>query len=74
MNNPFVLTFGKEPINYIPRIACLQKVKENFYGETHPNQAFMITGVRGTGKTVFLSKLAKEFEQNKDWIVVDLNQ
>ena len=73
MNNPFILTFGREPINFIPRIDYLQEVKENFYSETRPNQAFMITGVRGTGKTVFLSKLASEFEKNKDWIVIDLN-
>lgn len=72
-NNPFILTFGREPINFIPRIDYLQQVKDNFYSETCPNQAFMITGVRGTGKTVLLSKLAKEFEKNKDWIVVDLN-
>ena len=72
-NNPFILTFGREPINFIPRIDYLQEVKDNFYSETRPNQAFMITGVRGTGKTVLLSKLAKEFEKNKDWIVVDLN-
>lgn len=72
-NNPFILTFGREPINFIPRIDCLQQVKDNFYSATCPNQAFMITGVRGTGKTVLLSKLTKEFENNKDWIVVDLN-
>ncbi len=72
-NNPFILTFGREPINFIPRIDYLQQVKDNFYSETCPQQAFMITGVRGTGKTVLLSKLTKEFENNKDWIVVDLN-
>lgn len=72
-NNPFILTFGREPINFIPRINYLQEVKDNFYSETRPNQVFMITGVRGTGKTVLLSKLAKEFEKNKDWIVIDLN-
>ena len=72
-NNPFILTFGREPINFIPRIDYLQEVKDNFYSETRPNQVFMITGVRGTGKTVLLSKLAKEFEKNKDWIVIDLN-
>lgn len=72
-NNPFILTFGREPINFIPRIDYLQEVKDNFYSETRPNQVFMITGVRGTGKTVLLSKLAKEFEKNNDWIVVDLN-
>lgn len=73
MNNPFVLTFGREPINFIPRIDFAQEVEDNFYSETRPKQVYMITGVRGTGKTVFLSRLAKEFENNKDWVVVDLN-
>lgn len=73
MGNPFILTFGREPINFIPRIDFLQKVRDDFYSDTHPNQAYMVTGLRGTGKTVFLTKLSKEFEQNKNWIVVDLN-
>ena len=73
MNNPFILSFGREPINFIPRINFVQEVEENFYSETRPKQVFMITGVRGTGKTVFLSRLAKKFEKNKDWVVVDLN-
>lgn len=73
MNNPFVLSFGREPINFIPRIDFVQEVEDNFYSETRPKQIYMITGVRGTGKTVFLSHLAKEFEKNKDWVVVDLN-
>ena len=73
MSNPFILTFGREPINFIPRVYFLQEVKDDFYSETHPNQAYMIAGVRGTGKTVFLTKLAKEFDNNKNWIVVDLN-
>lgn len=73
MNNPFVLSFGRKPINFIPRIDFVQEVEESFYSETRPKQVYMITGVRGTGKTVFLSNLAKNFENNKDWVVVDLN-
>lgn len=48
MNNPFVLSFGREPINFIPRINFVQEVEENFYSETRPKQVFMITGVRGS--------------------------
>lgn len=73
MNNPFVLTFGREPINLIPRIDFIQEIEESFYSETRPKQVYMITGVRGSGKTVFLSHMAKTFESNKDWVVVDLN-
>ena len=37
MNNPFVLSFGREPINFIPRIDFVQEVEENFYSETRPS-------------------------------------
>ena len=33
----------------------------------------MITGVRGSGKTVMLTDIAKHFRKEKDWIVVDLS-
>jgi hypothetical protein len=33
----------------------------------------MITGVRGSGKTVMLTDIAKYFRENEDWIVVDLS-
>ena len=32
----------------------------------------MITGVRGTGKIVMLTHIAKHFCKEKDWIVVDV--
>lgn len=33
----------------------------------------MITGIRGSGKTVMMTAIAKELEQDKDWITVELN-
>jgi hypothetical protein len=33
----------------------------------------MITGVRGVGKTVFMTNVASELRQDEDWIVVELN-
>lgn len=73
MSNPFILTFGKEPINYISRLNCFEKVKSDFLDEISSNSIYMITGVRGSGKTVLLTLLSKEFESRDDWIVVDLN-
>ncbi len=73
VNNPFVLTFGRQPIQYIARPVYFEEVKESFLSDTRPNQVYMITGVRGSGKTVLLSSLAQSFEQRNDWIVVDLN-
>lgn len=73
MNNPFILSFGREPLNFIPRTDYIQEIISEFYSDTHPNQTYMITGVRGSGKTVFLSKIAKTFKNEKHWVVVDLN-
>ena len=73
MNNPFTLSFGKQPLTYISRLEQTNEVVENFSSEPANCMMYMITGVRGTGKTVFLSHLAKKFEKNKDWLVVDLN-
>ena len=37
------------------------------------NQIYMFTGVRGSGKTVFLTETANRFRERDDWIVIDLN-
>ena len=36
-------------------------------------QVYMITGVRGTGKTVFLTDSAGYFKKEKNWIVVNIS-
>ena len=71
MNNPFELTFGLKPNNYISRLKQSEEIINNFSNETG-NKVFLITGVRGTGKTVMLSHISKQFENMKDWIVVEL--
>ena len=35
------------------------------------NKSFLITGVRETGKTVMLSHISKQFENEKNWIVIE---
>lgn len=73
MNNPFSLTFGKEPLSKISRNMQLEEIVEDFEMDNPPYQACMVTGVRGSGKTVFLTSVSNEFKQKKDWIVIDLN-
>lgn len=69
-NNPFMLTFGMKPENYISRIGQSHEIINSF--ETGTNNVFMITGVRGTGKTVMLSHISEYFSFKKDWMVVEL--
>ena len=45
---------------------------KSFTQENSPCQTYILTGVRGSGKSVLLSALTNYFRQNKDWIVADL--
>lgn len=69
-NNPFELTFGLKPDNYISRLKQSEEVISSF--EEGNQHVFMITGVRGTGKTVLLSYVSEYFEKKEDWLVVQL--
>ena len=72
MGNPFSLSFGKEPLNVIDRTMQRQEIIEGFLGDVSSNQACMITGVRGSGKTVLLTEIARYFRDTEGWIVIDL--
>lgn len=68
--NPFELTFGLKPDNYISRLKQSEEIISSF--EEGTNHIFMITGVRGTGKTVLLTHVAEHFESKNDWMVINL--
>ncbi len=70
--NPYILQFGKEPVQMIPRLTQILEIENSFFDESIPQQIYMITGVRGSGKTVFMTSIASECLKN-DWIVVDVN-
>jgi len=73
MTNPFTLSFGKKPIEFISRLTQTNTIIETF-NETKPtNQVYMITGVRGAGKTVFLTTISSKLREFDDWIVIELN-
>ncbi len=69
--NPYTLLFGKEPTEAISRAAQSSEIVESF--EEGTQQIYMITGVRGSGKTVFMTEISKELKQQDDWITVELN-
>lgn len=73
MNNPFTLSFGKKPLQYISRIAQTNEIFDNFMAQEPSNQIYMLTGVRGSGKTVMMANIAGEIKKNENWIVVELN-
>jgi len=73
MGNPFTLTFGKKPSEYIIRRADIEVIENSFIEEPARSQTYLIRGVRGSGKTVLMTAIAKEISDNSDWICVDLN-
>lgn len=73
MNNPFCLTFGKEPYQLISRYVPMNEIINAFTEEKPSQQVYMITGVRGSGKTVFMNSVSKELKEDNDWVVIELN-
>ena len=72
-NNPFNLTFGKEPSQMITRYSQLNEIIDTFTAKEPNQQIYMITGVRGCGKTVFMTSVAKAISETDEWIVIELN-
>lgn len=71
--NPYTITFGREPKLSIPRTQQSSMVLEAFRAKDPSAQVFMITGPRGSGKTVFMTELAHKLKDDAKWIVVELN-
>ena len=70
-NNPFTISFGMEPSQYIERIVQIEEIESTFTAEMPSSRIFMITGVRGGGKTVMLSDISERFSKKKDWITIN---
>ena len=73
MTNPFSLSFGKDPLSFLERGRQSREIIDSFVEENPSCQVYMLTGVRGSGKTVMLTDIAKHFRKERDWIVVDLS-
>lgn len=72
-SNPYTLIFGKEPTQSIPRMIETGEVLDNFLNEPPNQQIYMITGVRGCGKTVFMTEVANTLKSEKNWEVLELS-
>lgn len=73
MGNPFSLVFGKNPEQVISRPIQTREITDIFDSEVPAQQVFMITGIRGAGKTVMLTDIADYYRKKSEWIVVELN-
>ena len=72
MDNKFTLTFGQSPISYIDRGYIAEQIYD-FSLDFPLSNIYIISGVRGSGKTVLLTNISKMILKKKDWIVVDVN-
>ena len=71
--NPYTLVFGKEPKQRIGRTGETATIIENLEDDDPATPVYMVSGVRGSGKTVFLTDISEYFKKEDDWIVVDLS-
>ncbi len=73
MRNPFTLNFGKVPAQYIDREFLIDELVEELTSDDIQNQCFMLSGTRGSGKTVTMTALEKRIADDDNWIIVRLN-
>lgn len=71
--NPFNISFGRKPLQMIPRLLLANEIVENFLSDIPSSQIYMIVGVRGSGKTVMMTDIASTLREYPDWITVELN-
>lgn len=73
MQNPFTLTFGKSPLESIERPLQVNEIIGAFTAEPVNQQMFLLTGIRGSGKTVLMTDISHKLNERDDWIVIELN-
>ena len=72
MRNPYVISFGRIPTQYISRRVLISDIIDALESDIIEEQAYKLTGVRGTGKTVTLNEIEKKIRENDNWIVVGI--
>ena len=71
MQNPFTHAFGAQPNKYISS-ELEESIIENFSYERPSERCYILTGVRGSGKTVMMSSISKKLSQDDKWIICNL--
>jgi len=66
---PFTLVFGKKPLQFISRLPQTNSIIEDFRQEPSVSMVYMLTGIRGSGKTVMMTIISQELAKDSDWIV-----
>ena len=73
MTNNFTITFGQQPSSYISRVEASKRIYNDFLLDFPLSHIYIISGVRGAGKTVLLTNVSNKIKTFSDWIVIDIN-
>lgn len=73
MNNPFSLSFGTCPEELVDRPVQTNEILQSFRADPVNQRTYMITGVRGSGKTVLMTEISNRLKQDKSWTVIPLS-
>lgn len=72
--NPFDAEFGGIPELYLDFNRDAERYARRAHRQkNHPTYSLFITGVRGSGKTVFMNKVGQNLQKYDDTIVVTVN-
>ena len=72
--NPFSISFGRVNQKAIDRQEEMAPIYDDFLAGSPRNTIYVITGPRGSGKTVALAGILENFRQRSDWVVARLSQ
>ncbi len=73
MKNPFNVMYGIIPASLVNRNDIFEQIINAFTDEDALASSYLITGIRGSGKTVLLRGVASKLSQEEDWLTIDLN-
>ncbi len=71
--NPFTVAFGIKPKQFISRYQQMDEIIDTFNSENPSSPVYMLSGIRGSGKTVMMASVAEEFRKDSSWLVIGLN-
>ncbi len=72
-SNPYTVSFNEKPKQFINRSVSTENILNMFLADEPSSQIYIITGVRGSGKTELLADIVKQIKNEPNWIVIDLD-
>lgn len=71
--NPYAIGFGIKPLNYIKQNHIISEIVDEFNEEYIQHPCYMLSGVRGSGKTVTMVSIGEMLSTDDKWIIIRLN-